>query len=393
MSSISTYLKKSYIRKDGRSAIYLQVIIHSEVLHIPIQTYWYPKLWADGRALFRFHADPEARDINLIIQDQEARANEIFIQYRLRRRELTKSLFEAEWITGTRSNNFLRYMEQKMEQRLREREITLSTYKTQMVTLNHLKAWKKSIPFETLTDRTAFQFDEYLLRKTGSQRLNARHGQHKNFKTYLNHAKSERIDFVHPYDYFSAKSQVGRFQPIHREELLKLWQLYLKDELADSKRQALRGFLCVCLTGMRHGDLRRFTMEWIEGDFLVWVPQKTTKYGTAVRVPVTPYLLRLLGDELAECGERKLFKGISEQKQNEYVRDIGQKLYLSTRLCYQVGRETFATLYMEADGKLEVLSSLLGHTTTKMSEKYVKIRDQRKKEEAHRIAGFLDVST
>jgi len=38
-----------------------------------------------------------------------------------------------------------------------------------------------------------------------------------------------------------------------------------------------------------------------------------------------------------------------------------------------------------------VLSSLLGHTTTKMSEKYVKIRDQRKKEEAHRIAGFLEV--
>jgi integrase len=55
-----------------------------------------------------------------------------------------------------------------------------------------------------------------------------------------------------------------------------------------------------------------------------------------------------------------------------------------------VGRETFATLYMEQDGKLEVLASLMGHTTTKMSEKYIKIRDQRKKEEAHRIASFLE---
>jgi integrase len=44
---------------------------------------------------------------------------------------------------------------------------------------------------------------------------------------------------------------------------------------------------------------------------------------------------------------------------------------------------------MENGGKLEVLASFLGHTSTKMSEKYIKIRDSRKREEADKISGFI----
>lgn len=98
MISISTFLKKSYVRKDGMSAIYLQVIFDREVLHIPIKAYWYPAHWKNGRAAERFANDRQAKDLNLIIQDNEARANEILIQYRLRRKVLTKPLFQIEWI-------------------------------------------------------------------------------------------------------------------------------------------------------------------------------------------------------------------------------------------------------------------------------------------------------
>lgn len=390
MSSISTYIKKSYVRRDGMSAIYLQVIIDSEVLRIPINAYWPPAHWKNGRAVERFPADRQALDLNLIIQDTEAKANEILIQYRLRRKNLSKAQFLKDWTTATPSNNVLTYIARKMEQRLREREISLSSYKTQLVTLHHLQSWKKSISFESLTERTAHQFEQYLIIKTGAQSLNARWGIHKTFKTYLNQAKSERIDFTHPYDYFTAKSQMGRFQPLHKSELLSLWNLYLRDELSAPHLDSLRAFLFTCLTGMRHSDVRRFRVDWIQGDFIEFIPKKTQRFGTTVKVPTNNYILRLIMDELEHSDRGRMFQSVVEQKQNEYMRAIGESLRLSTRLCFQVGRETFATLYIEHEGKLDVLASMMGHSSTKMSEKYVKIRDQRKKEEARRIASFLE---
>jgi len=125
------------------------------------------------------------------------------------------------------------------------------------------------------------------------------------------------------------------------------------------------------------------------GIFLIFTPYKTRKHGTKVRVPASKEALRLIGDELREVGKLPMFSSIPEQKQNEYMRNIGRGFKFKINLCFQVARETFATLYMEQDGKLEVLASFLGHTTTKMSEKYVKIRDQRKRQEMERISSFV----
>jgi integrase len=140
---------------------------------------------------------------------------------------------------------------------------------------------------------------------------------------------------------------------------------------------------------MRHGDVRRMRMDWLDGDFIDFVPYKTRKHGTRVRVPASNYALNLIAEEMAEVGKEPMFCTAAEQTQNMIIREIGKTLHLKVNLCFQIGRETFATLYMENDGKLEVLASYLGHTSTKMSEKYVKIRDGRKKQEMERIEGFL----
>lgn len=389
LSSLSI-IQHPRTRRDGTAAIYLRVTIERQSKRIALNLYWPPRFFRDGECLERHKGDTQARDFNLIIRDALAKGNDILIEYRLRRRAVTLEGFVAQYEEGRPSEDFIAYMAAKMEQRLREKEITLRSYTTQLVTLNHLKNWKRRLPFESLNERTAYQFENYLAQKTGAKSINGRWGRHKTFKTYLNQAKSDRIQFINPYDYFRIKNQMGRFQPLYREELQKLWKLYLRDELIEREQRSLRGFLFVCLTGMRHGDLRRFQMDWVDGEFFSWVPEKTRRFGTPVRVPASSYALRLLADEVADQTKKGLWKAYCEQKQNEYVRAIGERMDLSTSLCYQVGRETFATLYMERDGKLEILASLMGHTTTKMSEKYIKIRDQRKKEEAHRIASFLE---
>ncbi|MBD3627570.1 site-specific integrase [Cyclobacterium sp.] len=390
-ASLKVIINASRIKKSGRAALYLRVIINRKSQKIPLHLDWYPEHWDKKKELCKPRTvdDKSCDDHNLIIRDALARANEILIDYRLRRRIISTSILVKEFQSNLNKDDFMEFMEQKINQRVKYREISLSTKKSHMVTLNHLKAWKKSLSFADMDERTAEDFDRYLKQHTGSQSLNARWGQHRNIKTYINLAKKEKIIFVNPYEFFRAKTEMGRFQPLTQDHFRDLVVYYNSPKIPPTQRQVLRAFLFCCCTGMRHGDIRRVELDWIDGSFYQFIPYKTRRFGTRVRVPATKESLDLIADEVDEIGRFPLFCGISEQKQNKILKDIAAHLKIKSDLCFQVGRETFATLYMEKDGKLEVLASFLGHTSTKMTEKYIKIRDQRKKEESFRISSFF----
>lgn len=360
-------------------------------MKIPLKISWPLDKWDAKHQVCKPRSKPDqsADDNNLIIRDTVARANEILISYRLARKSISKELFLKEFHSNLNKEDFLAFYQQKMMERLKYGEITAESKKSHEVTLNHLRKWKKSLLFSDLDEKTAYKFDQFLINRTGCQKLNSRWGQHRNFKTYLNQAKKERIQFIHPYDFYTAKQEEGRFRPMLQAEVRELYTFYHSEACQGSWRRVLRAFLFACVTGMRHGDVRRVMLDWVDGDFFEFEPEKTKRFGTKVRVPATKDALDLMADEMDEVGREPLFRSITEQKDNVIIQKIADYLDIKTKLCFHVARETFATLYMEKDGKLEVLASFLGHTSTKMSEKYVKIRDQRKKEESIRISGFF----
>lgn len=391
-ASAKIVFNKQRIRQDGTALLYLRVIIDSQKKDIDLKIYWSADRFdlKNGRCLPTKKDDDRYKDINIILADCEARATEIFVQYRLRRLGLSLSIFLKEYHSNLDRNDFLAYFEHKIYQRLRENEINEESVRTQLVTLHHLRAWKKELPFHELTNRTAQAFDTYLLTKTTCKSINARWGQHKNFKTYLNQArKKDQIQFIHPYETFSAKTEAGRFQPLTKDQFIQLYEYYQEPLIHPTHKRVLRAFLFACFTGMRHSDLRKVTLDWLDGEFLEFEPYKTRRFGTKVRMPLTKEAMEMLADELEDTPHHKLFQTYAEQTYNIAIDEIGQLLEIKMKLCFQIARETFATLYMEHDGKLEVLASMMGHKTTQMSEKYVKIRDLRKKEERFRISNFI----
>lgn len=382
---------KQRIREDGTVLLYLRVIVDRVKKDLDLKIYWEVSRFdqKNRRCLPRSKSDDKARDYNLMLADAEAKANEIFVQYRLKRMDLTLAIFLKEYSSSLNKTNFLQYMEEKINLRYRQGDIEESSRNNHLSTVRKLKEWKKELAFSDLNNRTAQLFDSWMRRQTGAKSLNARWAIHKNFKTYLNQArKVDHIEFIHPYDFFIAKQEVGRHQPLTKDQFLQFWEYYQEPLIHPSHRVVLRAFLFCCVTGMRHGDLRRFDLDWIDGEFFDFVPSKTKRFGTRVRLPISKEALDLIADEIDEVDERKMFRYPSEQKQNEYINEISDLLEVKMRVCFQIARETFATLYMEHDGKLEVLAAFLGHTTTQMSEKYVKIMDKRRKSEGLRISDF-----
>lgn len=391
-ASVKVVYNKQRIRKDGTARLYLRVIIEREKKDIDLKLYWPSNFFDEkkGRCQPSQKNDETCKDYNVILSDAEARATEVFVQYRLKRQNLSLDTFLKEYHSNLNRDDVFTYFETKLNHRYKSGEISYPSFKSQEYTLKHLRKWKSKLLFSELNNRTAHQFDLWMQKKTEAKTLNARWGHHKNFKTYLNAArKLDDINFVNPYTYFKAKMEQSRFMPLTKEQLIQLYDYYEEPLIHASHRVVLRAFLFACFTGMRHSDVRRVSLDWIDGEFLEFIPYKTRRFGTKVRMPLTKEAMAMLADELEENPSDKLFRSFAEQVDNRYMDEIGKLCDIKMKLCFQIARETFATLYMEEDGKLEVLASFMGHKTTQQSEKYVKIMDQRKKSERIRISNFI----
>jgi integrase len=391
-ASVKVIFNKQRIKKDGTARLYLRVIIEREKKDIDLKLCWPHTLFDEkkGRCMPAQKNDETSKDYNVILSDAEARATEVFVQYRLKRQLLSLEIFLKEYHSNLNRDDFFAYYETKLKQRYKSGEITHPTFEAHLYTLKRLRAWKSQLLFSELNNRTAHQFDAWLAKKTEAKSINGRWGHHKNFRTYLNSAKKlDEINFTHPYHYFKAKTEQSRFMPLTKEQLIQLFEYYEEPLIHPSHKKVLRAFLFACFTGMRHSDVRRITLDWIDGEFLEWIPYKTRRFGTKVRMPLTKEAMSMLADELEENPSDRLFRSFTNQVDNRYIDEIGELCDIKMQLCFQIARETFATLYMEEEGKLEVLASFLGHKTTQQSEKYIKIMDQRKKAERVRISNFV----
>lgn len=391
-ASVKVVFNKQRIKKDGTARLYLRVIIEREKKDIDLKLCWPHTLFDEkkGRCMPAQKNDETCKDYNVILSDAEARAAEVFVQYRLKRLFLSLDTFLKEYHSNLNKDDFFAYYETKMKQRYKSGEITHPTFEAHQFTLKRLRTWKSQLLFSELNNRTAHQFDTWLAKKTEAKSINGRWGHHKNFRTYLNAAKKlDEISFTHPYHYFKAKTEESRFMPLTKEQLIQLYQYYEEPLIHPSHKKVLRAFLFACFTGMRHSDVRSINLDWIDGEFLEWIPYKTRRFGTKVRLPLTKEAMAMLADELEENPSDRLFRSFTVHVDNRYINEVGELCDIKMQLCYQIARETFATLYMEEDGKLEVLASFMGHKTTQQSEKYIKIMDQRKKTERIRISNFV----
>lgn len=73
----------------------------------------------------------------------------------------------------------------------------------------------------------------------------------------------------------------------------------------------------------------------------------------------------------------RLFPKISNQKMNLYLKEIAQLCGIKKNLHWYVARHTFATtVTLNNDIPIEVVSYMMGHTSTKQTHHYAKIKEK-----------------
>ena len=155
------------------------------------------------------------------------------------------------------------------------------------------------------------------------------------------------------------------------EELFSI----ISTEWSDPVQKTVDAFLFMCYSGMHVSDYLSISQENIQstdrGQYLAYSREKN---GQPATVPLNPMLAGLI---LKYGGIEKLPKQAA-QKMNIYLKVVAERCGIKKLLTNKIARKTFTDMSLNVR-KLpeEIVSSMLGHKSTKYIRKYGKIRVKR----------------
>ncbi len=114
MATYEIYQKKA--DNNGDASVYVSFYIRREKIEVSTKTKVNVKFFDKDKGIVK-NSDPFSADKNLIISNTVASINNVFVKYRLRERELTKSLFWKEYKTQRIGKDFWAFCKEYLESR------------------------------------------------------------------------------------------------------------------------------------------------------------------------------------------------------------------------------------------------------------------------------------
>lgn len=371
MATVKLFINEKSTKKNGEAAIYLIVHIEYKSLKFNSGVSCNPKNWDAGRNRIKGKSQ-KINDDNLIIQQCRARMNDIFVRYRLQHVHLSPTLLKNEWKNPARRIDFFAFFGEALAER--KSELAPGTYKHHKSVINILKTYKNKLAFSEITPELLISFQRWLKAKPQNNDINTIHGKMRVFRTYINIAIRKGIITESPFNQIKLKLATVNRVYLSAEELKILWRKYNSKSLPDTQQKVLRHFLFMCFTAVRISDLKLLTHDNIISDMLVYNAYKNRRIKrNMIKVPLNIYTKQLITDE-KNTGDL-LFATISEQRMNEYIKNIANEAEIHKEVTNHSGRHTFATLWLEKTTDLAQLQVLMGHSNIRQTMVYVHITD------------------
>lgn len=152
-------------------------------------------------------------------------------------------------------------------------------------------------------------------------------------------------------------------------------------------------FLFSCYTGLSYIDIKELhpnqLLIGIDGN--QWIHTKRVKTNESVRIPLLPRASEIIQKyESDKEVTGKLLPIFSNQKTNQYLKDIAKACGIHKNITFHVARHTFATTVTLSNGvPIETVSKLLGHTKLSTTQIYARVLQKKVGEDMqHLIAHY-----
>ncbi len=351
--------RKKTATKKHKASVQIEVLSERKRKYIGTGVKLYSDQWDERKKVIN---SMQMLELNRAL-DEQIRIIQDWVNELIRKREPFDFEKLEKFIKfSNKSENFIEFIERRIEER---QDITESTKKTHRTFSESLRLFERITYFSDLTKENITIYDDWLHEKGYSQPTV--HNYHKRMKRYINEAiKFELID-KDPYSglhFERGKHQIRKY--LTEDELKKIIEAEIPSKTV---RQVRDLFVFQAYTGISYADLAKF-------DFKKDIAKKNGKmviHDVRQKTEET-YFIVLLSPAL-EVLERYKFilPVISNQQYNLRLKIVADYAKIDKNLTVHMARHTFATMCLNNGVKIENVSKMLGHSNIKTTQEYAKV--------------------
>ena len=360
MTITTHFYLNNYKRKDGKCQIFYDVSINKERDRIPTGLYVKPDQWDNDIRRVKKKFDTE--DINLSLDNMEAKTTEIKTHYRLSRSAyLDVKTFRNEFFNKTPKYDFISFAKHHLE----TVPTKDSTKRMARSVIGKLENYKNPIPFSSLTLGFFEDYKGYLYTKGNKSTTIA--GNIKTIKKFVNLAKKHGLFINFDIDDLKVGSMKGSKTNLTIREVEILKQYYFSDNIDRGHLLSLGYFLFACYTSLRISEIQKLRRNDFRGDAVTFHSEKTDKPHTIV--------LNNTAKAIIERHPALFINQITPESINRTLKNIMklQAINIKKNVSMHTGRHTFATNFLRKGGNVRDLQQILNHSSILTTMIYVHI--------------------
>lgn len=387
------YLKKEALRKtDGSCPVMVRLSRNGERVQLTTDVRVSPEMWDNSGQKVIGRSD-HVRRMNLELEDVKASLIGKYKELKNRGADPSPQMVrDAFFGIGEKGFTLLELFAKLNGDVYRLADagkVTRKTYTRYALTYERLRDFLNreyqvsDMDFRNVGISLIQDFEVYLLtvcklsRNTASKPL-------KYLKKVLRQAQCLGLISNDPFQSFKIKTERTDRGYLTEDELLHMGAHEMPSKRLGVVRDA---FLFSCFTGLSYGDVCKLTTNEFkcEGND-VWLITKRNKTGIDVRLPLMDVPLRIFNKYVENRVSERIFPLMSNQKVNDYLKEIAAICGIEQRVTFHLARHTFATtVTLEHGVPIETVSKLLGHTDIKTTQIYARITKRKIESDMNRL--------
>lgn len=267
---------------------------------------------------------------------------------------------------------------------------TWTTYTKYLLTRNkfedflHAKYNIKDLILKELSLSMPQEF--YLFLRTNKSANNDAMKHLQRLRAVLNFVKTMGYsDFIDPYLNFKMSFEKTNREYLEKDEIESILN---KKFISDRLNKVRDIFIFSCYTGMSYADIMELKSENIRLAFdkNLWIMGERKKTGEKFNIRLLDIPKEIIEKYSKARQGNKLLPCITNQKMNEYLKEIAALCGINKNLTFHVARHSFATLCLTEGVPIESVSKMLGHADIKTTQIYARIVDQKLSQDMDNLA-------
>ena len=377
MGKFRFLLRTNYMSKAGNFAVIAKYTSNNKVFQANTGVETFPQAWNNKKQII-LPTDADHYNKNLLLKNLKIKADKIILENEVAGKYLDTESFKKSFVNKPdfQNNDFYEYLENEIL--LKKKILKNNTIRQYKATLSKLKQFQTRLSFNELNSCSFFQkFESHMTIKLANKQ-NTICKNLKILKTIINEAVRKNIITKNNVNEYKVKYKNPERNFLTIDEIHKIEEIL--PDLPERLKNTARCFLFCCYTGLRYGDIKNLKFKNICHKHIEIIQEKTSE---PIKIPLHKKALALINQDKSKPSDM-VFNVYSNQKINDYLKPLLYQAGIYKNITFHCSRHTFATISLNINIPLNVVSKFLGHCDMKTTLIYAKLLEDTKANEMNK---------